>query len=83
MTDIFDDDQEWGNDDFDDTDDEPPDPYDLAFDECGFIPGEGCQLVGTEDCEFDCPYRDSYAPTEIPTTKNLTASKRSRSQSKG
>ncbi len=26
--------------------------------DCGFAPGYGCQLAGTEDCDFDCPYRD-------------------------
>lgn len=60
MNDIFDDDSQWGDDDFDDWDDEPPDSYDLDFDECGFIPGEGCPLAGSEDCELDCPYRDAY-----------------------
>ncbi|MBN3949375.1 MAG: hypothetical protein HWQ38_24095 [Nostoc sp. NMS7] len=50
---------------------EPDDPdYDLhdywdgdeddekSFD-CGFVPGEGCTLGGTEICDFDCPYRDA------------------------
>ncbi|MEH2243962.1 hypothetical protein [Nostoc sp.] len=31
--------------------------FDSEFD-CGFIPGEGCSMIGTEDCDFDCPYRD-------------------------
>lgn len=26
--------------------------------DCGFIPGKGCLMAGTEDCDFDCPYRD-------------------------
>jgi len=26
--------------------------------DCGFVPGEGCLMVGTEECDFDCPYRD-------------------------
>jgi hypothetical protein len=25
--------------------------------ECGFILGEGCLMAGTEDCDFECPYR--------------------------
>lgn len=47
---------------------EPDDPdYELINDwddgsiepfDCGFIPGEGCSMVATEDCDFDCPYRD-------------------------
>lgn len=28
----------------------------LGFD-CGFIPGDGCLLAGTEDCDWECPYR--------------------------
>lgn len=62
MTQVFDENSFWWDDsDSDDTDDdEPPESYNLDFDECGFIPGEGCQLIGTEDCEFDCPYRDAY-----------------------
>lgn len=60
MINVFDDDQEWSDDDFDECDDEPSKSYDLNFDECGFIPGEGCLLVGSEDCELDCPYRDAY-----------------------
>lgn len=33
------------------------DPDEPEFD-CGFVPGHGCQLAGTEDCDFECPYRD-------------------------
>jgi len=29
-----------------------------ALEECGQVPGMGCQLAGTEFCDFDCPYRD-------------------------
>ena len=54
------DDSQWDDDDFDGWDSEPPDSYDLDFDECGFIPGESCLLAGSEDCELDCPYRDAY-----------------------
>lgn len=34
---------------------------DRAFDECGRLPehlGGGCQLGGTEFCDFECPLRD-------------------------
>lgn len=41
----------WANDPDDDEDDEE------SFD-CGFIPGYGCQLGGSEECDFECPYRD-------------------------
>ena len=37
--------------DWDDEDDEE------RFD-CGFVPGEGCLLGGSEQCDFECPYRD-------------------------
>lgn len=62
MTQIFDEDPFWWDDsDPDDTDDnELSESCDLDFDECGFIPGEGCLIAGSEDREFDCPYRDSY-----------------------
>ncbi|BAS59890.1 hypothetical protein NIES2135_20450 [Leptolyngbya boryana NIES-2135] len=25
--------------------------------DCGFVPGFGCNYAGSEDCDFDCPYR--------------------------
>jgi hypothetical protein len=31
-------------------------------DECGRLPediGGGCQLAGTEHCDFECPFRDT------------------------
>jgi hypothetical protein len=36
-------------DDWDDDEDE--------FD-CGWVRGVGCQLAGTEECDFECPFRD-------------------------
>lgn len=36
------------------------DDFDLKdnnFD-CGFIPGQGCNMIATEECDFDCPYRE-------------------------
>lgn len=61
MTKIFDDDPfEWDDYDIDNWDSES-EPYELDFEECGFIPGVGCQVVaGTSDCEFDCSYRDFH-----------------------
>lgn len=38
-------------------DDELDDESAFNFD-CGFAPGEGCSMIGSEDCDFDCPYRD-------------------------
>jgi hypothetical protein len=32
-------------------------PEDEEFD-CGFSPGLGCSLIGSEECDFECPYRD-------------------------
>jgi len=43
------DDEDYGWDD--DVDDEP------EFD-CGWVCGVGCQLAGTEECDFECPFRD-------------------------
>jgi hypothetical protein len=27
--------------------------------ECGQTPDGGCQLAGSEQCEFECPFRDA------------------------
>lgn len=51
------------DDDFDD--DYEPDEWDEleeAAQECGLLPphlGGGCQMAGTEHCDFDCPFRDN------------------------
>ena len=43
----------------DDFDGEEFDELDEAIEECGIIPGDGgCQLAGTEHCDFECPFRD-------------------------
>jgi hypothetical protein len=48
---------------YDDSYDDPDDFDDEFADEpdfdCGFIPSDGCLLAGTEDCDFECPYRDA------------------------
>lgn len=49
--------------------DDRDDDYEVGFD-CGFIPGYGCQLAGTEDCDFDCPHRDAL--TNHPDYPNVT-----------
>ena len=38
--------------------DEPTwdDAYDLAASHCGQIPDGGCLKVGTEYCDWDCPF---------------------------
>lgn len=44
---------------FDDGDyDDEEDEFELAMQECGQSPNGGCQLAGTEYCEFECPFRD-------------------------
>lgn len=41
----------------DDWDDEPEEQ---EFD-CGWVDDDiGCSMSGTEDCDFECPYSDSY-----------------------
>lgn len=40
---------------------EEVDELEEALGECGLLPkeqGGGCQLAGTEHCDFDCPFRD-------------------------
>ncbi len=44
-------------DDYDDWDDGEPDDDD--FYDCGWVRGQGCQLAGSEDCDFECPHRDA------------------------
>ncbi|GAX43437.1 hypothetical protein NIES4075_44500 [Tolypothrix sp. NIES-4075] len=43
------------SDDFDDLVED--DDFDVEFD-CGFQPGSGCLYAGSEDCDWECPYRD-------------------------
>lgn len=39
--------------------DEEEDEWEEAVQECGIIPNDGgCQLAGTEHCDFECPFRD-------------------------
>ena len=50
--------------DFDEHDgyDDEDDDFEQLVDECGLLPahlGGGCQLAGTEHCDFDCPFRDN------------------------
>ena len=33
---------------------------DNYFDECGFSYEHGCQLAGTEFCDWECPFRSEY-----------------------
>lgn len=45
-----------------------PDDYDDGFDDddepdfdCPFDPNSGhCPLAGTEECDWECPYREDY-----------------------
>ena len=35
---------------------EDPDDEDSTELECGFVSGYGCQLAGTEECDWECSY---------------------------
>lgn len=46
--------------------DDGPDDEDYGWEEedesefdCGWVRGVGCQLACTEECDFECPFRDS------------------------
>ena len=61
----FDHEDDYWQDDYED--DHPVDcdcedcTYEYYASECGLLPdhlGGGCQLAGTEHCDFDCPFRD-------------------------
>lgn len=45
-------------DDFGDRDDED-DEYEEAVANCGQVRGMGCMKAGSEECDFDCPFRDA------------------------
>lgn len=53
------------DDDYDphrETEEEEWDEEDELASECGLLPkhlGGGCQLAGTEHCDFECPFRDN------------------------
>lgn len=56
---IYEDDVPWY--DWDDEPDEEYDENEFDYEECGELPahiGGGCQLAGTELCDFECPNRD-------------------------
>ena len=47
------------DDDWDREQQEAEDELEEAVQECGIVPGDGgCQLAGTEHCDFECPFRD-------------------------
>ena len=48
---------EW--DDDDGIRDEWDDDEESEFD-CGWVRGVGCQLAGTEECDFECPHRRDF-----------------------
>ncbi len=45
-------------DDYEDYDG-PWDEDDEDYADCGWMPGGGCSLAGSEECDFECPNRDS------------------------
>ena len=44
------------------SEDELEDELEEAISNCGIIPSGECMLVGTEFCDFDCPFRDEPHP---------------------
>lgn len=49
------DDDDYEFEDFDEDEDER-DEYEEAMDNCGQMSDGGCTLVGTEYCDWDCPF---------------------------
>lgn len=45
-------------DDSDDDVDEWDDDEDEWLSRCAWVRSQGCQLAGTEECDFECPFRD-------------------------
>lgn len=51
---------DWGLlENWDEWDDEEreADPLDEWLDRCGWVRGQGCTLAGSEECDFECPFR--------------------------
>ena len=46
----------WG--DEDDLWEDETDEWEEALANCGYVPGEGCTLAGSEECDFVCLLRD-------------------------
>ena len=42
----------------DDFEIEELDEFEIAMQECGQLPDGTCMLAGTEQCDFECPFRD-------------------------
>lgn len=48
------------DDDYDeDADDHLEDDEDEEYFDCGWSPGGGCSMAGSEECDFECPNRDA------------------------
>lgn len=65
---------DWCDDDWNSELDEEEDEWEQAAEECGILPphlGGGCQLSGTEHCDFECPFRDhpEWLTGECPETE--------------
>jgi len=41
-------------------DDREVDPFDEWLDRCGWVRGQGCTLAGSEECDFECPFRRDF-----------------------
>lgn len=50
-------------DEWDDEDDEwrdIEDDEDYWLQECGWVRGQGCTMAGSEECDFECPFRRDF-----------------------
>ena len=62
-------------DDWDHDDREEEDELDYWLGNCGWVRGQGCTLAGTEECDFECPFRaDNYKGLRL-TQARLTKRK--------
>ena len=43
----------------DDDDGLDPSEDEEDYSDCGWTPGGGCSMAGSEECDFECPNRDS------------------------
>ena len=46
-------------------DEEYEDDYEKALGDCGIMPGGGCGYIGTEYCDWECPFH-SEAFRQLP-----------------
>ena len=57
---------QWMQDNFDDDDEvTEEDALDYLREECGQTPDGGCLLAGSEQCDFECPFRDGLFGEDV------------------